>query len=159
ELETVVLKAMARNPDERYPTAQALADDLNRFLEARPVLARRPTLAQVMSKWMWRHRAVVTAASAGLLLAVIVLAVSVVLLIGANRREIQKRQEAEKATRAAEDAFDYWYVQVVDDWLKDTPHLEPKQRHFLERSLSALQALSAEQGADPARQVRLVDTL
>ena len=43
ELETIVLKAMAKEPAERYATAQELADDLRRFLEDRPIRARRPT--------------------------------------------------------------------------------------------------------------------
>ena len=42
ELEIIVLKAMAKNPAERYDTAQELADDLRRFLEDRPIEARRP---------------------------------------------------------------------------------------------------------------------
>src|SRR5262249_23658826 len=40
-LETVVLKAMAREPERRYATAHEMADDLKRFLEHRPVRAKR----------------------------------------------------------------------------------------------------------------------
>ena len=58
ELETIVLKAMAKNPAERYATAQALADDLRRFLEDKPILARRPTLIQRLRKWRRRHKAI-----------------------------------------------------------------------------------------------------
>jgi WD40 repeat protein/serine/threonine protein kinase len=62
ELETIVLKAMAKNPEERYATAQELADDLRRFLEDKPIRARRPTLRQWATKWARRHRTVVRAA-------------------------------------------------------------------------------------------------
>src|SRR5262249_41338877 len=62
ELETIVLKALAKKPAERYATAQELADDLNRFLEDRPIVAKRPTLVQRLRKWARRHQAVVTTA-------------------------------------------------------------------------------------------------
>src|SRR5262249_27389767 len=48
DLETIVLKAMAREPGRRYATAQEMAEDLGRFLEHRPIRATRPT---------WRERA------------------------------------------------------------------------------------------------------
>jgi tetratricopeptide (TPR) repeat protein len=74
ELETIVLKAMAKNPAERYATAQELADDLQRFLKDEPVRARRPTLVQRARKWAWRHRPVVWSAAMGLFMALAVLA-------------------------------------------------------------------------------------
>ena len=43
DLETVVLKAMAHERDERYLTAEELADDLRRVLEGKPTVARPPT--------------------------------------------------------------------------------------------------------------------
>jgi WD40 repeat protein len=59
DLETIVLKSMAKNPAERYATAADLATDLGRFLENRPILARRPTLADRGAKWIRRHRSLV----------------------------------------------------------------------------------------------------
>jgi serine/threonine protein kinase/Flp pilus assembly protein TadD len=77
ELETIVLKALAKAPAERYATAQELADDLDRFLKDEPVLARRPTLLQRARKWARRHRPVVWSAAVALLVALAVLAGSV----------------------------------------------------------------------------------
>jgi serine/threonine protein kinase/WD40 repeat protein len=78
DLETVLTRAMAKDPAERYATARELADDLQRFLNARPVLARPPTLAQRARKWLRRHRtlAVSLGVSVALLLvgAILVLA-------------------------------------------------------------------------------------
>src|SRR5262249_39760930 len=51
DLETVVLKALAKEPEGRYTTAQELADDLHRFLEDRPIRARKPNLPQRAAKW------------------------------------------------------------------------------------------------------------
>jgi eukaryotic-like serine/threonine-protein kinase len=50
---------MEKNPAERYATSQELADDLRRFLEDKPIRAKRPTLFQRASKWRRRHPAVV----------------------------------------------------------------------------------------------------
>ncbi len=72
ELETIVLKAMEKNPAERYATAKELADDLRRFLDDQPIRARRPSLAQRLVRWSRRHQAAVRAAGAA---AVVVLAV------------------------------------------------------------------------------------
>jgi len=70
DLETVVLKAIAREPRDRYPTSGALADDLRRFLEDRPIRARRATPVERVWRWARRNRATaaLTATAAGSLL-------------------------------------------------------------------------------------------
>jgi tetratricopeptide (TPR) repeat protein len=90
ELETVVLKAMAKLPRERYGTAASLADDLERFLANRPVLARRPTMLRRATKWAQRHRGLVWSAAAALFLAFVGLAIATV-LIARERDRAQAR--------------------------------------------------------------------
>jgi serine/threonine protein kinase/tetratricopeptide (TPR) repeat protein len=97
ELETVVLKATAKEPQARYASAQELADDLRRFLEHRPVLAKRPTLRERVRKWVRRHRPLVTTAGVLLALGAIGLAVS----IGIIRHEHAQKREAEDRAQTA----------------------------------------------------------
>src|SRR5262249_54068398 len=59
ELETIVLKALEKNPQDRYAAAQDLADDLRRWLDDRPIQARRPSWRHKVAKWTRRHQAVV----------------------------------------------------------------------------------------------------
>ncbi|HEY7426698.1 MAG TPA: serine/threonine-protein kinase [Gemmataceae bacterium] len=92
ELETIVLKATAKVPAERYATAQELADDLRRFLEDRPIRAKRPTLLMRVRKLMRRHKSVVAAATAT---AAAALVLTVVLLLVKNAQIENARQETD----------------------------------------------------------------
>jgi len=58
DLETIVLKALAKEPGSRYHSAEEMADDLRRFLEDKPILARRSTPAEQFVRWCRRNRLV-----------------------------------------------------------------------------------------------------
>jgi tetratricopeptide (TPR) repeat protein len=98
ELETIVLKAMEKNPADRYATAQALADDLRRWQEDKPIQARRPSLVQRARKWGQRHRPVVRTAAVALLLTLAMLAGSVGWVV---RDQAARRTETEREANAA----------------------------------------------------------
>jgi WD40 repeat protein/serine/threonine protein kinase len=85
ELETIVLKAMEKNPAERYATAQELAEDLERFLRDEPIRARRPSVLMRVRKWGRRHPAVMVAIAVVLLVTLVALAVSNVLISQADK--------------------------------------------------------------------------
>jgi serine/threonine protein kinase len=70
DLETILLKCLAKNPARRYPTAQALAEDLAAFLEDRPIQARRPGLVDRGVRWVRKQRKSVVVASLAALMAV-----------------------------------------------------------------------------------------
>jgi WD40 repeat protein/serine/threonine protein kinase len=95
ELAIIVAKAMEKDPADRYATAQELADDLRRFLDDRPIQARRPTLVKRLAKWGRRHRRLVAASAVVMLLAVLGLTVGIVLIA----RERDATLERERALR------------------------------------------------------------
>jgi serine/threonine protein kinase len=84
ELETIVLKAMAKSPADRYATAQEMADDLQRFLDDKPILAKRPSMRERAVKWGRRHRSVVVSAMALMLVCMVGSIVSTILIAGAH---------------------------------------------------------------------------
>lgn len=106
DLETIVLKAIAREPDHRYPAADALADDLKRFLDDRPIRARRATATERLWRWCRRNRttaALTTTAAGALVLAAVVGWVGYASTMRALGGEEKRRIEAETATRRAEE--------------------------------------------------------
>jgi WD40 repeat protein/serine/threonine protein kinase len=101
DLETIVLKAMAKWSGNRYTTAERMAEDLRRFLADRPVLARRTTTAEHAWRWCLRNP---LAASLVASLAVVLVGGFVgmsVLWLRAERHADHARDQQAKAERLA----------------------------------------------------------
>jgi tetratricopeptide (TPR) repeat protein len=92
-LETIVLKAMAHEPERRYATAEELADDLSRFLTDQPIRATRPSWRERFVCWVGRRRAILTA-GAGVFVVCLILTVILVW------REKNRTQDALALARA-----------------------------------------------------------
>ena len=71
ELEIIISKAIAKNPQERYETAADFADDLHRYAADRPIKARRASVRMLAKRWISRHQT--AAVSAGIILIVTLL--------------------------------------------------------------------------------------
>jgi len=103
ELETIVLKAMAKVPADRYATAADLADDLGRFLDDRPIRARRPSVLNRAGKWTRRHRKLMAVTGAtGLLLAVALAAAVFQYTVWLHRHGVALETEVARANRNAD---------------------------------------------------------
>jgi serine/threonine protein kinase len=108
-LEAVCLKALAKQPAERYDTAKDLAGEVQRWLADEPVSAYRDPLPVRLTRWARKHRTAVAVGAAVLQTVVVVLTVSV-LLIARSRSQIEReraqvdreRAQAERERRRAE---------------------------------------------------------
>jgi serine/threonine protein kinase len=105
ELETVVLKAMEKRPEDRYRTAEELAEDLRRVLKDEPIRARRPTKLQRLRKWCRRHQSLVrmAAVSAALFMVLLTAAAAVAIWLAARATEAESQALADR-DRAEEQA-------------------------------------------------------
>jgi serine/threonine protein kinase len=176
DLETIVLKAIARDPGHRYQSAGDLARDLQCFLEDRPIQARRASAVEKLWRWSRRNK-VVSALSASTL--VLLVLVAVVASVGyvrtkqANNEEAMQRKKAENTSALALEALDNIFQQfapdrtasasaltVVDDTGKEItvpvqPVLSKEAAVLLERMVAFYDRLAA-QGGDDARLRRKV---
>jgi serine/threonine protein kinase len=170
ELETVVLKALGKEPSERYPTARSLADDLQRFLHNRPVLARRPNVAERLRKLARRHPSLVGAGAVVLVLLAAGSLLSTLLIRGeqertraeqrnaeeAYRRERQRAEEAEARFRLARRSVDEMF-RISQEELADRPGLEGLRKRLLWSVLAYYQEFLEQRRDDPEARADLLD--
>jgi len=100
DLDTIVQKAAAIAPADRYQDAAELADDLQRFLDDRPISARRMRWHERLRRWARRNPAI---AILGTTAALLLLAVAITFAVGQQRAQVaqnQARQAQQKAVAA-----------------------------------------------------------
>ncbi|MHC5030228.1 MAG: serine/threonine-protein kinase [Planctomycetota bacterium] len=153
ELETILMKAMAKSPEERYETAQELADDLERYLQNKPIEAKRPGVFTRASKWARRHGTFVGAAAAVLALATAGFATATTLIWREKelirhekKRSNSEHRRAQANVRLALDALDRIYMGRADGLPKVREDLS---RDLLEEGLRFYVALASENLDDP----------
>lgn len=170
ELETIILKAAAKDPADRYFSAGAMAEDLRRFLTDEPILARPPSIWNKTARWMRRHKSAAIAAVAVLVFATVASLVSTILIAVARNktavalhgeklqriRAQQLQTEAEHQRARAEgdyiqarQAVDY-FTRVAIEQMPKEPNLLTLKRNMLENALDYYEAFS-ERGPDGVR--------
>jgi serine/threonine protein kinase/tetratricopeptide (TPR) repeat protein len=119
ELETIVLKLLEKSQSDRYTSAQEVANDLRRFLEDKPIQARRPTTLARVRKWTRRHRRTVTAALVSSML--VLVATSAVIgwqwRVSESRRLRAEDAETMAETRRVDAERSKKKAQAINDFL------------------------------------------
>jgi serine/threonine protein kinase len=161
DLETIVLKAMAREPGDRYVTAEALAEDLRRFLADRPIRARRAGPAERAWRWCRRNRAVAVLLAASLALTAGLAGLAVLLwekqhqTAAALQQVDQQRCEADRRRLIAESNFHRARVLLDNATLRQRlawmgkPGTRQSLQTALKKALALYPSLVTEPGPDP----------
>jgi serine/threonine-protein kinase len=163
-LEAVCLKAMALEPQDRYSSPLAMANDLEHWLADEPVSAYQDSAVERASRWVRRHRSWAIAGAAALVLVSAVSIGATVMINEARRQEVtarrqeedarkeaQRQQElAEQSFQQARRAVDDFFTRVAENDLLDVPGLQPLRRELLDVALRYDQEFIKSRGEDPA---------
>ena len=138
DLDTIVLKALRKEPERRYRTAHELSEDLRRHLEGLPVTARADTIGYRAGKFVRRHRTAVAAA--------VLVSASLVGGIVATTRQ------ARLAQRRFDEARRLIHTVIFDIQPKmgAVPGTTPLRKDLIESTLQYLEALARDAGDNPA---------
>ena len=152
DLDTIVLKCLRKEPQARYQTAQELAEDLQRFLEDRPIVARRPTRRYLVSRYWKRHRTAVVGVAATILALVIGSVASTIGFIKAREAERLAIEEARNA-----EAISAFLTSIFQEAHPDTSAGQERSvRQILE---IGRERVDTELGDSPITRARVLETL
>jgi len=143
DLDTILLKALHRDPSRRYQSVAGLADDLRRHLDRRPVSARPDTLTYRASRFVRRHRIGVVAT----MIVGIAVAGGVVATAAEGRRAQRRFVEVRQLANAL--LFD------LHDAVRNLPGATTVRQMLVSRALEYLDLLRRETPTDPALQLEL----
>ncbi len=158
DIETIIAKALAKEPARRYASAGELAADLRRHLASEPISAAPPSAAYIVSRFAWRHRTLVSAAGLTMLAVVAGLLVALAGFFEARtqRDAALRAQERTKAALEESDATVQFLADMLAAVQPGTGNREVTVRQVLDRSAGKV----AEGFADrPDAQARLLETI
>lgn len=149
DLDAIVLKALRKDPEARYDTAAALADDLRKYRAGRPVQAHTGSWTYRLRKFVQRRR---TALASGALILVLLLGYAVTVTIQANRIRAE-RNEAEAVTSFLVDLFE------GSDPLQNTRALSPDSLTLETLLDRGAERVRTDLAGQPAVQARLMSVV
>jgi serine/threonine protein kinase len=144
ELDWIVMKALEKDRDRRYESANSLAADLQRYLSDEAVEAGPPSAGYRLRKYVRRNRQALVPAA--IVVAALVTATAVSTWQAVRAREAQGLAEAN--SRAARQAVDQMYLQVAEKWLDRQPLMDQVRKDFIMEVLRFYQEFSLQEPRD-----------
>jgi tetratricopeptide (TPR) repeat protein len=161
DLQAICLKCLEKNPSQRYSSAAALADDLDRFVEGVPVRARSPNFLERTFRWVNRNRLVSFAFALAILSLTVGLIVAATQVVRANANLAESQIQFQRAERHRDRG-----KRVVDKLLNEfsealepIPQMQNVRRKLLQVALDHERASMADEGDDPESQLRVTESL
>jgi serine/threonine protein kinase/tetratricopeptide (TPR) repeat protein len=162
DLDWIVLKALAKERDRRYETANGFAKDIERFLDHEPVTAGPPTAGYRFRKFARRNRAMLAMVSVVAAALVVGTAVATWQAMRATKAEAladarleaerRARQDADTNFQTARKAVDDYFTVVAGSSLLDSPGMEPLRKQLLETAMRYNVEFIRQRGDDPKLQ-------
>src|SRR5205823_6019525 len=139
--------ALRKDPARRYQSVEQFTDDIRRHLEARPILARRDTMAYRARKFVQRNK---VATAAAVLIIISLIAGLVATTWEAHRAKLEKA----RAERRFNDVRQLAHSVLFDyhDAIKNLPGATPVRQRLVKDALVYLDSLTNEASGDPALQ-------
>lgn len=150
DVDAIVMKALRKDPTQRYENAGAMGDDVFRHIEGLPVHARRAAWSYRLHRFVLRHRSVMGAT----ILANFALIIGVGLAIHQGTEANRQRMRAEAHLATARD-FANALIFDVHDIVKRLPGSVEARKILVQKALAFLQALSADSASNPDLQLVL----
>jgi eukaryotic-like serine/threonine-protein kinase len=150
DLDAIALKALAKNPDERYASAAQLSEDIQRYLNGQPVTAVRATWGYVARKFIRRNRRAVSAAA----IITLLLAAGIAGTLWQAHIARQQRGNADQRFSDVRSLANYLLFDLYDSVGK-VPGTMPVQADMAGRTLEYLDRLAAIRSDDPGLRLEL----
>jgi eukaryotic-like serine/threonine-protein kinase len=137
DLDNIVLRALRKEPQRRYPSVEQFAEDIRRHLENLPVIARKDTVSYRISKFVRRHKVGIAAT-----------AIVVVALLAGMAITLSEKRRADRRFNDVRSLANSLLFEIHDS-IRDLPGSTPARKLIVDRALQYLDSLSAEGGNDP----------
>jgi serine/threonine-protein kinase len=144
DLEIIVMKCLEKDPGQRYDSAKALADDLDRYLSGDPIAARRASLAYVLLKKIRKHKALFAVSCVG------VIGISVAVGAGVRARvlaaeQAELSQQLGKDVKEMELLLRWAYALPLHDVTREKTRIRDRMQE-IERRIERMGAIGAGPG-------------